>query len=137
MNHLVIVVEQQGFTRDFCRLSSCSIIDLETHVDHPVIMGSPKPGKCVLSECVLYQLYNSPQDSIVGFTSILIRMYINFVSEALSDLDVRLEKEDIMLAAIYKEAAKLMYGFWNLNVSFFFIFFFNLPPEYNKTLFCS
>ena len=45
-------------------------------------------------------------------------MCINFVFEALSDLDVRLEEEDIMLAAIYKEAAKLMRDFWNLNVSF-------------------
>ena len=56
---------------------------------------------------------------MVGFTSTLIRMYINFVSEALSDLDVRLEEEDIMRAAIYKEATKLMYDFWDLNVSFF------------------
>ena len=56
---------------------------------------------------------------MVGFTSTLIRMYINFVPQALSDLDVRLEEEDIMLAAIYKEATKLMYDFWDLNVSFF------------------
>ena len=50
-------------------------------------------------------------------------MYINFVSGALSDLDVRLEEEDIMLVAIYKKATKLMYDFWDLNVSFFFFFF--------------
>ena len=59
---------------------------------------------------------------MVGFTSTLIRVYINFVSQALSDLDVRLEEEDIMLAAIYREATKLMYDFWDLNVSFFKFF---------------
>ena len=68
---------------------------------------------------------------MVEFTSTLIRMYINFVSEALSDLDVRREEEDIMLAAIYKEATKLMYDFWDLNF-YFFYFFFDLPPENNK-----
>ena len=63
---------------------------------------------------------------MIGFTSVLIRMYINFVSEALSELDVTLKDEDLMFSAIYEMSVKLMYIFGDQDVSFFFDLFVNL-----------
>ena len=57
---------------------------------------------------------------MIGFTSVLIQMYINFVSEPLPELDVTLKDEDSMFSAIYEMCVKLMYIFWDQEVSFFF-----------------
>lgn len=70
---------------------------------------------------------------MIGFTSVLIRMYINFVSEALPELDVMLKDKDSMFSAIYEMYVKLMYIFWDQDISFFFDLFVNLPSNCCKT----
>ena len=79
-------------------------------------------------KCDYYQIFQTPQDLMIGFTSILIQMYINFVSEALSELHVTLKDEDLMVSAIYEMRVKLMYNFCKQNVYFFYLFV-DLPPS--------
>ena len=111
-----IVVDQQSFSSDFCRLTACAIVDLDTHQDRPFLMDSPT---YINEKCDYYQIFQTPQELMIGFTSILIQMYINFVSEALSELHVTLKDEDLMVSVIYEMRLKLMYNFCKQNVSFF------------------
>lgn len=60
-------------------------------------------------------------------------MYIDFVSEVLSELDFTLKDEDLTFSAIYEMCTKLMYTFCDQNVCLFFDLFVNLSPNYCKT----
>ena len=62
------------------------------------------------------------QDLFVSFTSVLIRMDINYVSKYFSKFQFTLCDEKIMYDAIYYFASKLMCDFFDINYVFFYEF---------------
>ena len=86
-----IIIEQQVFTHDFCKLvQKTSIIDLDVHEDRPVDIGSPNFIKRQRNFC---QLYEYPQEFMNGLTSVLIRFYINLISEDITKLNINVSEE--------------------------------------------
>ena len=112
-----IIVEQPDFTRDFCKLvQKTSIIDLYIHEDRPVVIESPN---FIKRQCDFFQLYEYPQDLMNGLTSVLICLYINLISEDITNLNISISEVCGIINTIYNQVALLMYTFWNQNVVFF------------------
>lgn len=59
-------------------------------------------------------------------------MYINFLLEGLSELDVSLKDEERLIESVYRYASHMLYGFWDFNFCFFYDFFKNLPNEHKE-----
>ena len=72
------------------------------------------------------------QDLLVPFTSVLIRMYINYVSKYFSKFQFTLHDEKSVYDAIYYYASKLMYDFFDINYVFFYEFL-NMFDEFNRS----
>ena len=121
-----IVFERQDFTANFCDLTKCSITDLDTHEDPPIVIERPS---FVRATSDYFQLCEGRSGLMDKFTSILIRLYINLVSEHTSKLDVTISEEALILGAIYDMGADLMYKFWDRNVSFFNKLFADISPK--------
>ena len=86
-----IIVEQQVFTHDFCKLvEKTCIIDLDVYEDHPVVIGSPN---FIKRQRDFFQLYEYPQEFMNGLTSVLIRFCINLISEDITKLNINVSEE--------------------------------------------
>ena len=66
--------------------------------------------------------------------SILVRVCINFVMEALSDLDVTLKDEEKLVGYVYNYASQILMDFWDCNVFCFYDFFKIFPCELKETV---
>ena len=66
-----------------------SWIDLDTHEERPVTLDYPKFNR----ECGFHEEICTTRCLREAFTSLLVRMYINYVLEYLLDLDPTLEDE--------------------------------------------
>ena len=72
----------------------------------------------------------------------MVRVYINFVMEALSDLDVTLKDEEKLVGYVYNYASQILMDFWDCNAFFFYGFIFqnflcelkeHISNEHNST----
>ena len=70
--------------------------------------------------CDYYNELCHAQDLFVPFTSVLIRMYINYVSKYFSKFQFTLRDEKIVYDAIYLYASRLMHEFFDINHVFFY-----------------
>ena len=59
---------------------------------------------------------------LVSFTSVFVRMYVNFVLNCLLELDLTLRDERILLDQVYTFTSHLMYEFLSTNYLFFMNF---------------
>ena len=59
--------------KHFCKLvQKTSLIDLDIHADHPVVVECPNFAK---TRCDFFQLYEYPQDIMNGLTGVLMRLF--------------------------------------------------------------
>ena len=58
-----------------------------------------------------------------GLTSVFVRLHINLISKDITKLNITISEECGIINAICKQAALLMYKFWDQNVLFFFEMF--------------
>ena len=57
----------------FCKLvQKTTLIDLDIHADHPVVIECPNFAK---TRCDFFQLYEYPQDIMNGLTGVLMRLF--------------------------------------------------------------
>ena len=98
------------------QVSIFSIIDLYIHEDCPIVIDSPN---FIKRQCDFFQLYEYPQDLMNGLTSVLICLYINLISEDITNLNISISEECGIINTIYNQVALLMYTFWDQNVVFF------------------
>ena len=128
-----IVIEQGAFSCDFCKLVACSVTDLDVYEDRPVVI---KSSNFIKRQCDLFQLYEAPEDLMNGKTSLLIRLYINLISEDIAKLNITISEESKIICAIFNYAADLMYKFWDQNLIFCFeMFDIILPKDYGAECF--
>ena len=69
--------------------------------------------------CDYYQELHKEGELLVSFTSVFVRMYVNFVLNCLLELDLTLREERILLDWVYTFASDLMYEF--LRASYLFL----------------
>ena len=100
-----------------CKMVS-SWIDLDTHEERPVTLDYPKFNR----KCDFHEEICTTRCLLEAFTSLLVRMYINYVLEYLLDLDLTLEDEKKLIYIVYAYASDLMYKFWDMNYCFFMSF---------------
>ena len=72
----------------------------------------------------------------MAFTSVLVRMYINYVLRCLLDIDLTLEDEKKLIDTVYTYGSDLIYKFfWETKYCFFYEFFRLFLNEY-RTGYC-
>ena len=77
-------------------------------------------------KCCLFQEFQYPQELFAAFSSLLVRMYLNYKSKTLSNLlcQVSLSDEKTMIIIILMSAQKILRMFWyETNYIFFYEFF--------------
>ena len=72
--------------------------------------------------CEQYEVYTRAVHLCISFLSLLVRIYINYVMEALSDFDVTLKDEEKLASYIYNYSSQNLMDFWDCNVFFFYNF---------------
>ena len=82
--------------------------------------------------CDYYKKLRHAQDLLVPFTSVLIRMYINYVSKSFSKFQFTLRDEKIVYDAIYLYESKLMHEFFDISYVFFYEFL-NMFEKFNRS----
>ena len=110
-----IVIDERDFEEEFCNMTT-SCIELDITVENPTyLFGSVRKNK----RYDYYQEIHKEGELFVCFTSVLVRMYVNYVLNYLLELDLTLEDEKILLEQVYTFASDLMYEFLNTNYLFF------------------
>ena len=84
--------------------------------------------------CKQFEVYARPGHLYISFSSILDRVYINFIMEALSDLDRTLKDEEKLVRYVDNYASQILMDFWDCNVFFFYNFYKHFPCELKKTV---
>ena len=89
-NFYDIDVDPHDYSENFRNLMEYSTVDLDIQLDPVPFFDNTLQRSSTL--CEQFEVYR-PGHLCVSFSSILFRMYINFVMEALSDLNVTLKDE--------------------------------------------
>ena len=120
---LDIVIDERDFQEGFCDMVT-STIDLDISLERPVYLSDYNIR--FDSRYDYYQEVYKPGKLLVCFTSILVRMYINYVLRCLFELDLTLRDERILVEEVILIASELMYEFFNSTNYLFFHEFFKL-----------
>ena len=97
-------------------VSSC--VDLDTNEECPITFDYPKFNR----KCDFHEEIRTTRCLLEVFTSVLVRIYINYVLTCLLDLDLTLEDEKKLIGIVCTYASDLMYQFWDVNYCFFYEF---------------
>ena len=112
---LDIVIDERDFERGFCDMVSC-LIELDISVERPAYFSYDDFHKDL--QCDYYQKIYKPGKLFVCFTSVLVRLYLNYVVNYLFELDLTLRGERILVDEVYTFASGLMYNFFTRNYLF-------------------
>ena len=128
--HDVVVATQDKVYKDHYMYTQDKICDFDVFLERPIYMNYPNyPFN--QRTCDYYNELRHAQDLFVPFTSVLIRMYINYVSKYFSKFQFTLHDEKIVYDAIYLYASKLMHEFFDINYVFFYEFL-NMFDKFNR-----
>ena len=107
------------------------ICDFDVFLEKPIYMNYPNyPFN--QRPCDYCNELGHAQDLFVPFTSVLIRMNINYVSKYFSKFQCTLRDETIVYDAIYLYASKLMHEFFYISYVFFYEFL-NMFDKFNRS----
>ena len=85
--------------------------------------------------CDYYEEFDMPIDLLLAFTSVLVRMYVNYVLNCLFELDLTLVDQKKLIELVSKHGCGLMYEFfWETNYHFAYDFLENFPGVSYRTL---
>ena len=110
------VIDQRDFEENFCEMIG-SLIELDISGERPVYFSDYIEKD---SQCDYYQKIYKPGNLLVCFTSVLVRLYVNYVLNCLFELDLTLRDERILVDEVYTFASDLMYELFNTNYLFFY-----------------
>ena len=116
---LDIVIDKRDFEENFCDMVG-SRTELDISVERPVYFSDYIEKD---SQCNYYQKFYKPGDLLVCFTSVLVRLYVNYVLNCLFELDLTLRDERTLVDEVYTFASDLMYEFFNTNYLFLLSFY--------------
>ena len=110
-------IDERDFEEKFCNMTT-SCIEIDITVENLLyLFGSVQKN----NRCDYNQEIHKEGELFVCFTSLLVRMYVNYILNCLLELDLTLEDEKILLEQVYAFASDLMYEF-NINYLFFINF---------------
>ena len=72
-----IFIDEHDFEEQFCLMAS-SCIDLDITEERPTCFDYPR-FPLDYKQCDYYEEFNMPIDLLVAFTSVLVRIYVNYV----------------------------------------------------------
>ena len=131
-NFYDIDMDPNDSSKHFRNLMGYSSVDLDIQLySMPSFDNSLKKRS---SLCEQFEVYKRPGHLCISFLSILVRLYINYVVEALSDLDVTLKDEEKLVGYVYDYTSQNLMDFWDCNVFFFYDFLKNFPCEFKGTV---
>ena len=131
-NFYDIDMDPHNYSENFRNLRCYSTVELDIQVDPMPFFDNTFQISSTL--CDQFEVYTRPGHLCVSFTSILACMYINFVMEALSDLDLTLKDEEKLVGFVYNYASQNVVDFWDCNVFLFNNFFKSFPCELKETV---
>ena len=109
--HDVVVATQNKVYKDHYMYTQDKTRDFDVFLEGPIYMNYPNyPFN--QRTCGYYNELRHAQDLFVPFTSVLIRLYINYVGKYFSKFQFTLHDENILYDAIYFYAFKLMHEFF-------------------------
>ena len=124
---LDIIVDEHDFEEQLCVMAS-SLIDLNVTKERA---NYPKPS-LEDEKCNYYEEFDKPVDLYVAFSSVMVRLYLNFVLNCLFELHLTLAFEKTLIQIVYMYACGIMYDFFGeTNYLFAYDFFKNFPEEYH------
>ena len=124
---LDIIVNENDFEEQLCVMAS-SLIDLNVTKERS---NYPKPS-LEDEQCNYYKEFDKPIDLYVAFSSVLVRLYLNFVLSCLFELDLPLVYEKTLIQIVYMYACGIMYDFsGETNYLLAYNFLKNFPEEYH------
>ena len=126
-NFYNIDMDPHNYSENIRNLMEYSTVDLDIQQDPMPSFDNALKRSSTL--CEQFEVYTRPGHICVSFLSVLVRMYINYVMEALSDLDVTLKDEEKSVGYVYNYASQNLMDFWDCNGFFFYDFFKNFPYE--------
>ena len=134
-----IDVDPNDYSENFRNLLGNLSVDLDVQLDPvPYFDNSLRRSSNL---CEQFDVYKRPGHLCVSFLSILVRMYINYVMEALSDFVILcilsyviLKDEEKLLGYVYNYASQILMDFWDCNAFFFYYFCINFPSEFKETV---
>ena len=118
---LDIVIDEHDFEEQFCNMTT-SLIELDISVERPVYFPDSIRKDM---RCDYYQEFHKEGELLVSFTSVLVRIYINYVLDCLLELDLTLRNERILMEGVYTPASDLMSEFFKKHLIFFNLVFMN------------
>ena len=122
-----IIVDENDFEEQLCVMAS-SLIDLNVTKERS---NYPKPS-LEDEQCNYYKEFDKPIDLYVALSSVLVRLYLNFVLSCLFELDLPLAYEKKLIQIVYMYACGIMYDFsGETNYLFAYNFLKNFPEEYH------
>ena len=127
-----IDMDPVNYSENFQNLMGYSTVDLDIQADPVLFFDDTLKRSSTL--CEQFEVYTGPGHLCISFLSILVHMYINFVMEALSDLDVTLKDEEKLVGYVYNYASQILMDFWDCNVFCFYDFFKIVPCELKETV---
>ena len=124
---LDIIVDEHDFEEQLCVMAS-SLIDLNVTKERS---NYPKPS-LEDEKCNYYEEFDKPVDLYVAFSSVMVRLYLNFVLNCLFELHLTLAFEKTLIQIVYMYACGIMYDFFGeTNYLFAYDFLKNFPEEYH------
>ena len=129
--HDVVIANQVRAYQDDYMFLQDKITDSDVFLERPIYMNYPN-FPLNDSRCDYYNESRHVKDLFVPFTSVLIRIYINYVRKYFSKFQFTLRDEKIVYDAIYLYASKLMYEFFDINYVFFYEFL-NIFDKFNRS----
>ena len=125
-----IVIDEHDFEEQLCLMAPCCI-DLDITEER---LNYPKPPLDD-KQCDYYEEFDMPIDLLLAFTSVLVRMYVNYVLNCLFELDLTLVDQKKLIELVSKHGCGLMYDFfWETNYRFAYDFLENFPGVSYRTL---
>ena len=112
--HDVVVASQVTIYKNNCLYVQDKVCDFDVFAERSIYMNYPN-FPLNSTKCDLYTELGHAQDLFVHFTSVLIRLYINYVRKYFSKYQFTLRDEKIVYDAIYLFASDLMYEFFQTN----------------------
>ena len=106
-----IVIDEHDFEEQFYLMApSCIDLDIaEERLNYPKVPLDDK-------QCDYYEEFDMPIDLLLAFTSVLVRMYVNYVLNCLFELDLTLVDQKKLIELVSKHGCGLMYDFFGRQI---------------------
>ena len=120
-----IYLAPQDVEPDFTKMSA-QVLDLDLSLDRTAYQVDQPLFPIDSKQCDYHETFYNPSELFVQFTSVLVRLNVNFCLECMLELDLTVKDEKILIENIYVFASSLMYDIFDTNYRFFYEFLFFL-----------